>query len=284
MNKETKSKEKEYLKLDAPVLQNVSDLVQGKRDIKEEELKDLDKYLTEEEKAKVNENLGARKIPDYWFKVMSNASVIKESIGTEDAPLLKAIENIHVVDEEGTDNFTIVFEIGENDLITNKQLTKKFYLKNDEPVKCEASPIEWVSKNLTVKHIKKKQKNKKTGQQRVVDKVVEAKSFFTFFRSLEAPEVNELEANEEQLQKRENLDNDFELGGMLVDEVLPYSLEYFLGIEHEGDEDYDEDLEEGEGSDDDGDKKSKSKDKSKEKSKGKAKKAATEEKPECKNQ
>ena len=48
MNKEVKEKEKEYLKLDAPVLSNISDLVQGKRPIKEEELKDLGKYLTEE--------------------------------------------------------------------------------------------------------------------------------------------------------------------------------------------------------------------------------------------
>lgn len=129
----------------------------------------------------------AKRIPDYWHKVLSNASLVKESIGTEDAPLLKCIEDIRVEDEEGTDNFTIVFEMSENEFIKNKQLTKKFYLKNDEPVKCEACTIEWAGKNLTVKHIKKKQKNKKTGQQRVIDKVVEAKSFFNFFRSIEAP-------------------------------------------------------------------------------------------------
>lgn len=136
MNKEVKEKEKEYLKLDAPVLSNISDLVQGKRPIKEEELKDLGKYLTEEQQGQANNHLAAKKIPDYWHKVLSNASVIKESIGTDDAPLLKAIEDIHVEDEEGTDNFTICFEMAENEFISNKQLTKKFYLKKDEPVKC----------------------------------------------------------------------------------------------------------------------------------------------------
>ena len=75
-------------------------------------------------------------------------------------------------------------------------------MKNDEPVKCEASPIEWKGKNLTMKEIKKKQKNKKTGQQRVVTKTVEAKSFFKFFRSVEAPEISSIEANEEELKKR----------------------------------------------------------------------------------
>lgn len=57
--------------------------------------------------------------------------MIKEFIGTDDEPLLKAIENIHVVDEEGTDNFTIIFDFADNEIISNKQLTKKFYLKND---------------------------------------------------------------------------------------------------------------------------------------------------------
>jgi nucleosome assembly protein 1-like 1 len=174
---------------------------------------------------------------------------------------LKAIEDIHIVDEEGTDNFTIVFEMAENEFIKNEQLTKKFYLKNDEPTKSEGSPIEWKGKNLTMKEIKKKQKNKKTGQHRVVTKTVEAKSFFNFFKSVEAPEVNAIEGNEEDLEKREKLESDFELGGILVDEVLPYSLEYYLGIEHDDDlDDEDEDMEE---SDEEEDEKPKKKSKSK---------------------
>lgn len=36
---------------------------------------------------------------------------------------------------------------------------------------------------------------------------------------------------------------------MIVDEVLPYSLEYYLGIEHEGDEDFGGEEEDEEGED-----------------------------------
>lgn len=79
--------------------------------------------------------MGARKLPEYWLKVLTNSNLIKQQIGTDDEPLLKAIDNISVVDEEGTDNFTIVFDFADNDIITNKQLTKKFFLKNDEAVK-----------------------------------------------------------------------------------------------------------------------------------------------------
>lgn len=47
---------------------------------------------------------------------------------------------------------------------------------------------------------------------------------------------------------------------MIVDEILPYSLEYYLGVTHEGDEDYGDDLdEEEEDNEDDGDEKDKKK-------------------------
>lgn len=116
----------------------------------------------------------------------------------------------------------------------------RFVLKDSAPIKSEASAIEWVGKNLTMKEIKKKQKNKKTGQQRVVTKQVKAKSFFNFFTSIDVSNANPnpLELSEEEAQTREQLEQNFEVGGVIVDEVLPYSLEYYLGIEHEGDEDY----------------------------------------------
>ena len=49
MQAATREVEKKYLKFDEPILTNVTELVGGKRAIKEEELKDLDKYLNEDE-------------------------------------------------------------------------------------------------------------------------------------------------------------------------------------------------------------------------------------------
>jgi hypothetical protein len=74
----------------------------------------LDKYLNEEEIKLAKEHLEPRKIEGYWSKVLSNAGLIKEHIGTNDETLMKSIENINVIDEEGTDNFTIVFDIADN--------------------------------------------------------------------------------------------------------------------------------------------------------------------------
>jgi len=49
MSAETKALERSYLKLDAPLLENISNIVQGKKEVTEGELKELDKYLTAEE-------------------------------------------------------------------------------------------------------------------------------------------------------------------------------------------------------------------------------------------
>jgi nucleosome assembly protein 1-like 1 len=206
----------------------------------------LPKYLNEEEIKEAPQHLEARKIEGYWCKALKGSGLISENLGKDDDALLNCIENIHVVDEEGSDNFTIIFNIRENEIIKNKELTKKFYLQNSAPVKSESSIIEWVGKNLTLKEIKKKQKNKKTGQQRIVTKQVKAKSFFNFFSNIDLSNINPnpLEASEEEMKLREELEQDFEIGGVLVDEVLPYSLEYYLGIEHEGDDAYGEDGEE----------------------------------------
>jgi hypothetical protein len=85
--------------LDAPVLKAVSDLVQGNKPILEEDLVNLAKYLTADEITNVKDHLSAKKIPDYWFRVLSNCRVIKEAMGPDDEPLLKAIEDIHVIDD-----------------------------------------------------------------------------------------------------------------------------------------------------------------------------------------
>lgn len=61
-------------------------------------------------------------------------------------------------------------------------------MKDDYPFKTVGTTINWnEGKDLTKKEVKKKQKNKKTGQNRVINKVVDADSFFNFFRTIELP-------------------------------------------------------------------------------------------------
>ena len=89
MREAIKQVEKQYLKLDTPILDNISKLVSGAKAIEESELQNLEKYLNEEEIKQAKEHLEPRKIQGYWHKVLTNAGLVKEHIGTNDEPLLK---------------------------------------------------------------------------------------------------------------------------------------------------------------------------------------------------
>ena len=123
-------------------------------------------------------------------------------------------------------------------------------MKGDEDCdKTEGCKINWKEgKNITVKTVKKTQKNKKSGQKRVISKEVDEDSFFNFFKDVSAPEGGEDDEEAEENFKAEEKKNlDLDIGFQLVDDVIPYSLEYYLGVkiadDEEGFEDEDEEEE-----------------------------------------
>jgi len=90
--------------------------------------------------------------------------------------------------------------------------------------------------------IKKKQKNKKTGQTRVVERMEKEKSFFNFFGSVDCRDAHLDTLEDEEADELENqMQEDLEVSDILKDEAIPFSLEYYLGLnEKEGDEDLDD--------------------------------------------
>ena len=116
---------------------------------------------------------------------------------------------------------------------------------DDEPVKTTGTPIEWKEgKNTTVKVTKKTQKNKKTGVKRVVERETKVESFFNFFAD-SAPTDEPEEEDEEKDENAADSDRigiDFDVARSLVDEVIPYSLEYFLGIKTGADDEDDDEV------------------------------------------
>ena len=81
--------EKNFLKLDEPVLKATSEIINGKGNISKDEIKEAEKYLQPEEIQKIDENLGAKRIDGYWSKCLNQSKAIKETIGNDDEELLK---------------------------------------------------------------------------------------------------------------------------------------------------------------------------------------------------
>lgn len=127
----------------------------------------------------------------------------------------------------------------------------------------EGTKIDWQDGcDVTIKKVKKKQKNKKSGEKKTITKEVKQDSFFNFFESLDIPDVQDLiksklagaekkedESDEDAANKDagEKMDEDFEIGNKFKDWLVPLGLEFYLGVisdeeeEEEGDGDDDSD-------------------------------------------
>jgi len=234
-----------YEKLGEPLIIKSNDIIMGKTQPSDADMENIDLYMSAEEKAGLQMNNEA--IAEYWATALKNCDMISQDIQEKDAAILKHLTKVECKILEDGNSYSLFFHFSENEFFTNNLLTKTFVLKEAEnPVKSEGTEIDWKEgKNVTKKTIKKKQKNKKNGQQRVVTKEVDDDSFFNFFKtvSVEAEDLDDLD-DEEADYMQERMDIDYDISQVLMDEVIPYSLEYFLGIKMGEDMCDDEDCEE----------------------------------------
>ncbi|VDO95232.1 unnamed protein product [Soboliphyme baturini] len=113
-------------------------------------------------------------IPEFWLTLLRNVDMIAEWI----------------------QSFTLIFHFSPNEFFTNQTLTKVYYLSckldPEDPlsfngpdiISCKGCKIDWKpGHNVTVKLIKKKQKQRKGGATRFVTKEIKNESFFNFFDS-----------------------------------------------------------------------------------------------------
>ena len=105
------------------------------------------------------------------------------------------------LDEDRKKHRTCTLTFHENDYFTNESLvlTIKYTDSDaDETDEIKGSTIEWRDgKDLTKKKIKKKQKNKKTGETREIIKTVKSESMFHIFTEAKMPAIEDDEREED---------------------------------------------------------------------------------------
>lgn len=210
-------------------------------------------------------------VANFWLKALKAHHLIRDYVKKDDEPVLKHLKNIsghHYADKPG---YELKFTFSPNEFMENTELTKQ-YIMLDEHVleKAEGTEIKWKEgKDPTKKLVKKKQKNKKTKQVRTITKTEDQDSFFNFFKTKAMPEADKLDAmeKEEQEELGTKLDEDFDLGNDIINEIIPEAFELYLGVIEDEysdlDSETDEDPGEGDGEnhdDDDGNDENKPKD------------------------
>ncbi|CAH0397105.1 unnamed protein product [Chilo suppressalis] len=195
-------------------------------------------------------------IPDFWYTIFRNVSMLCEMMQEHDEPILKCLQDIKVQMHEDPIGFTLEFHFAPNDYFTNTVLTKEYSMKckpdDENPLEfegpeiysCKGCEINWKKgKNVTVKTIKKKQKHKSRGSVRTVTKSVQADSFFNFFAPPAMPDdPNSTLASDIQAL----LTADFEIGHYIRERVVSRAVLLYTGegLDDDDDDDYEEEEEE----------------------------------------
>lgn len=249
MDKEIEVIEEKYYNLEKPLLERQMEIIAGHAVPTEEEMKLLPQLLKEDEQdqAESLKKVQAKAIPEYWLKVLKNCEVLDQLIEEKDEPVLKHLTKV-TFSQDGL-NLTYHFYFSPNDYFKNDVLKKEIIMESEEqPSHSVGTEIQWCDgKDLTKKMTKKKQKNKKTGQTRVVERVEKDKSFFNFFGSQDCRESHLDNLEDEEAEEIENqMNEDLDVADILKDEAIPFSLEYYLGVnekeeDDQGDDEDDED-------------------------------------------
>ena len=166
-------------------------------------------------------------IPDYWKKVLKNSNYF--TINEKDEAILEFLKDLRLKPIEGHKlDFTMEFEFKANDSFSNTLLTKTFYhdSKTDEVEKTVGCAISWTSQEKNPRIAIKNKKVKKGKKIEVKKTETIVPSFFDIF----AEET-----------KEDTTDNQ---GTFFKDDLLPNSLEYYLNIMDDDDEEFEDDEDE----------------------------------------
>jgi len=156
----------------------------------------------------------------------------------KDLDTLQYLTNVTANETSKPPTCSIELTFKENEYFTNEKLTLKVEFKDesrDEVVETIGTIVDWKDgKDITTKKIKKKQKNKKTGETRNIVKTVPAESFYNCFESRKAPEGGRDEAAEDEDEETEKLmdalDESMQIAMDFNDLYMWEALEYYLNF------------------------------------------------------
>lgn len=177
-----------------------------------------------------------RGIPDYWLTVLKNVDKLGPMIQKCDEPILKFLSDVSLkFSNPGQPiSYTFEFHFLPNPYFRNELLMKTYIIRSKpdhydpffawgwEIEECKGCKIDWRrGKDVTVTT---RSRPAITGEIEVQPRVVPNASFFNFFSPPEIPLIGKLEPKEDAI-----LDEDFEIGQILHDNVILKSIYYFTG-------------------------------------------------------
>jgi nucleosome assembly protein 1-like 1 len=247
--------EAKYEALYRPLYDKRAKIVEGTTPVQVEDIKEQLEKLSLTQTVPTESEKG---IPDFWLKSLQNSSQFGAQINKNDAKVLSHIKDI-TSEMKATGDFTLNFFFAANPYFEHDVLTREFIVDSEKQSisKIVSTKINWKSEevNPTVEKKTKKIKNKKKGDTKTVTKYEEVESFFLFFKDYDInnkkEEEDDQDEEEEGMNEDEIIEEEYDLGLFVKEELIPYAIEYYLGVAGEDDFEGAEDGENGEDDEDD---------------------------------
>ena len=241
--KEHNKLEYKYEKLYRPFYERRQKIIEGeeKPDIEQIREKLAELKINEEEAKAEKEN--EKGIPEFWYKCLENCQDIM--INEKDKNVLKKLKLIKCTPEENG-NFTLEFFFEPNEYFENEVLKREFILDEDYDIKeIKSDEIKWKSDevNPTIEIKQKKVKNKRTKQIKTVQKKEKIPSFFSSFKNLVKKDGDKAKDNEKDDDDDDEegdemtIEEEYDQALQFKEEIIPYAIEYYLGIADDGEDD-----------------------------------------------
>jgi nucleosome assembly protein 1-like 1 len=239
--KEHNKLEYKYEQLYKPFFEKRQKIVEGEEKPDIEQIRDkLAELKINEEEAKT-EKENEKGVPDFWYKCLENCQDIM--INDKDKNILKKLKNIKCTTEENG-NFTLEFVFEPNDYFSNEVLKREYILDEDYDIKeIKSDEVQWKSDevNPTIEVKQKKVKNKRTKQIKTVQKKEKVPSFFSSFKNFvkkdDKAKDEEKDDDEDDEEPDElTIEDEYDQALQFKEEIIPYAIEYYLGIADDEDD------------------------------------------------
>ena len=241
--KEHNKLEYKYEQLYKPFYERRQKIIEGeeKPDIEQIREKLAELKINEEEAKAEKEN--EKGIPEFWYKCLENCQDIM--INEKDKNVLKKLKLIKCTPEENG-NFTLEFFFEPNEYFENEVLKREFILDEDYDIKeIKSDEIKWKSDevNPTIEIKQKKVKNKRTKQIKTVQKKEKIPSFFSSFKNMvkkdgdKAKDAEKDDDDDDEEGDEMTIEEEYDQALQFKEEIIPYAIEYYLGIADDGEDD-----------------------------------------------
>jgi len=235
--------EYKYEQLYKPFYERRQKIIEGEEKPDIDQIKDkLAELKIDEEQAKA-EKENEKGIPEFWYKCLENCQDIM--INDKDKNILKKLKLIKCTPEENG-NFTLEFFFEPNEYFTNEVLKREYILDEDYDIKeIKSDEIQWKSDevNPTIEIKQKKVKNKRTKQIKTVQKKEKIPSFFSSFRNFvkkegDKPKDDDKDEDDDEDEGDEmTIEDEYDQALQFKEEIIPYAIEYYLGIADDEEDD-----------------------------------------------